>query len=330
MWVVTTVLGVAVLAATVLDALVTTINVSERPAPVARSVLAGTRRPLRAVLRGRYRVAVGLVQTALMLATWAGLLWVGWWLVLLAEPVVLVRGDGGAVAGVVDHLYVAGYALFTLGNGDFTPATASAQLLTVLAAATGLGVVTLEVTYLLGLTGAAQHKRRLARMVHGMGPDAPEIVRRAWTGRDFSAAAQLLDSVATDLVELAEHHTAFPVLHEFAASRRELAVGPALLELLDAVRLMEAPEEPDARIPELPAAMVRAAVDELLYSMPQLEPHTEPPPPPGPGVLDELDIAVDPAARDGGPVDEPEHTRRRDLHAFGVHEGWGPMAARMG
>jgi hypothetical protein len=331
MWPFILLAGTAVVVLAIVDALMTTLNVTERPAPVARTVLGASRRPLRAVLRGPRRAGVGLAQTVLMLGTWTALLWLGWWLVLLADPLVLVRSDGGAVAGAVDHLYVAGYGIFTLGTGDFTPATASAQLATVLAAGSGLALVTLEVTYLLGLTGAAQHKRRLARVVHGMGRDATQIVARSWNGEDFEQAAQLLDPLADDLVELAEHHAAFPVLHEFAASRRELAVGPAMLALLDAIHLMRR-ATPGARLPELPVAMVHAAVDELLLTMPELEPDATPPPAPGVEVLERLDIPVagDTAdeAADGTAADtagyEAVRTRRRDLYALALHEGWPP------
>jgi hypothetical protein len=329
MWILTTVLGVVVLVVAVTDALATTINVTERPPPLARAVLRTTRRPLRALLVGRRRALVGLLQTVLLLGTWGALLWGGWTLVLLADPVVLVRGESGAAAGVIDHLYVAGYAVFTLGNGDFSPATPAAQVLIVLAAGSGLAVVTLAVTYLLGLTGASQHKRRLARMVHGLGEDAHQMVRRSWTGSDFGPAAQALDSLATDVTELAEHHAAFPVLHEFAATRRELAAGPALLALLDAVTLMRACADDRARLPEMPAVQLGAAVDELLHSMPELEPQATPPPAPGTGVLEELGITVAPPPSTG--VDEATHARRRGLHALAVHEGWpSGTAARAG
>ena len=321
MWVITTVLGVALVLLALGDALATTINVTERAGPMARTVLHLSRSPLRAVLRGPRRAIVGLVQTVLMLATWTGALWLGWWLVMLGDPVVLIRGEDGVAAGMIDHLYVAGYSVFTLGAGDFVPASTAAQLSTVLAAGTGLVLVTLEVTYLLGLTGASQHKRRVARILHGLGGDVPTVVRRAFDGRGFSAAEQLLDSLANDLAELAEHHVAFPVLHELAASRRELAAGPALLRLHDAVHLMHACTAEEARLPELPVVMTRAAVDELLTSMPELDLAGEPPPTPDTRVLKELGVPLAPSTGHAT-LTEADHERRRGLHALAVHEGW--------
>lgn len=309
--------GVLVIAVVMADAVVTTVNVSERAGRVAALVLRASRPALRAVWSGPRRSAVALAQVVTLLLGWIVGLWLGWWLVLLGPQMRftdLVHEDRPVDAA--ETLAVAGSALFALGAGDVVPASTIARLLLPLAAATGLVLVTLEITYLLTLTRVAVHKHQVARMLSGLGDDPAAIVTRCWDGASFAPSARVFDELATELTLLAENQRSFPVLYELGSRDRDRTVAPGLTRVLDAVELMGAAAAPEVRLPKITHHRLLTAVDELLRSSP---------------VSDAADVDDRPDAevlRRLGVPRAPEHDGgrerhlRRGLRALADEEGW--------
>jgi hypothetical protein len=317
---VTGVFGVVVVVLVLTDAVTTTVNVSEQPGVFADRVVQLSRRPLRALFRRTRRPSVALGQVVLLIVVWTTLLWLGWWLILLTEPARFVHTTTGATADALDTLYVAGFAVFALGVGDIGPTSRAAQLLLPLASVTGLGLVTLEITYLLSLTRAAAHKRQVARMLHNLGDDADQIVAHLWDGTSFAHAPTILNPLATEMALLAEHQLAFPVLYEFGARRRELAVAPGLVRLLDALVVMHDRAAPQHRLPSVTHHQLLTSMQELVLATPLEGRDVTEAAPPGTRILERLGIPVVET-----PNDEVSRELRRALHRLAVEEGW-PMA----
>lgn len=154
---------------------------------------------------------LGLLLTHLLITVWIVALWLAWTLIFLSDEGSIVDGTTGAPVDLVGKTYFTGYSLLTLGNGEFVPGSSTWQLATVAVAGTGLGIVTLGVTYVLNIVQAGNRRRTLASTVWSLGDDADAIVERA--RRDPQHLGQQLWSLVDRFSSVREQHTAFPVLH---------------------------------------------------------------------------------------------------------------------
>ena len=168
---------------------------------------------------------------------WVAGLWLGWFLVFSAGDRTVVDNSGIA-AGGWSRFYFAGFSIFTLGVGDYSPGTAPAQVATTFAVLTGLFLITLGITYLMQVISAVVDKRTIAGHVAALGTDPTDILRRSWDGTRFSSMfAQHLTSLTPEVIRLGERHLAYPVLHYFHADTRTKS-APAALTVLDGVLLL--------------------------------------------------------------------------------------------
>jgi hypothetical protein len=138
-------------------------------------------------------------------------------------------------------LYFAATSVLTLGFGDFVPNGTLARFLALTAAASGLGVVALVVTFLFSLYGSYQRREI-------------EVVELQATAGGPPSAVALLESYARlDLVdrlpelfvqwqrwsaEVLDSHVAYPILGYFRASHDNLSWISALGTVLDASSLV--------------------------------------------------------------------------------------------
>jgi hypothetical protein len=179
----------------------------------------------------------GALAVMLLLAAWIAALVVGYGLLLdaLRDQVRPQPEDLGAA------LYFAGTALLTLGFGDFVGMSGLARTITLVAAATGLGMFALVITFLFTLYGSFQ-RREVAVVVLEAGAGAPPsgvtlLETYAVAGilgdlsqvfRDWQAwAAEVLDS-----------HLAYPILAYFRSSHDNDSWISSLGAVMDAATLV--------------------------------------------------------------------------------------------
>ena len=230
-------LGLALLAFTVVDLLWTTLWSGGGAGPLTGRV-AGTlwglvRHVAPSTDRGhRLRSAAGPVILMAVAALWVLLLYAGWALIFASTEAGIVTAGTKDPASLADRLYFAGYNLFTLGNGDLQPATWPWQLATVAAAANGLLLITLAVTYLVPVVSAATTKRAVSGQITSLGADAGTFVTTMWGQQGFSAVATHLASITSTLGTIADQHLAYPILHYFHGrpATRSSALAVAVLD----------------------------------------------------------------------------------------------------
>lgn len=197
---------------------------------------------------------------------WIVLLSVGYLMLYSAEPGSVVSAKTGAPASFWERLYFTGFTVSTLGIGDFVPKGAPARVLTVFASLSGLFVVTLAITYLIGVISAVVAKRRLAASIAGLGMTPEEILQAGWDGKSLASLEQPLVSLAEAVEAHAQRHLAYPVLHFFHSAEPRKAVGPRVAALSEALRLMRAmPEE--TRPPPASTHAARSAIDGFLGTL---------------------------------------------------------------
>lgn len=181
--------------------------------------------------RGIYRFS-GLMVNLMVLAVWMFIVWIGLFLVYSYNPDVITSSDG-RIADIWERLYFTGYTLSTLGMGDFTPTTASFQIITSFFSFFGFIFFTSSMTYFLSVSSALINKRTLARSIRNLG-DSPVVIAENLLRLDTSYAYQQVHSLQEMVDRHAVNHEAYPVIHYYTQS------APALCLSLNIARLDEA------------------------------------------------------------------------------------------
>lgn len=256
------VLGLAIVAFTVVDEVRTTLAVAGGPGPLTRLITRAVWRlarrpdvanaaPVRAV------GGPGVIVVGLTLGSWFTLLWLGWALVFLGDERAVVGSSTGATASLWERFYFAGYSVTTLGNGEFQPTGAGSQLATVAAALSGMLLITLGVSYLTSVISAVVDKRSFAAQVTGFGDTAADMAAGLATPGSMVPAVTTLSSLSSALSTVAQQHRAHPLLHAYRPRAAELGTAPAVAVLLDTTLLLSAAADPAER---LPAGLRRSVV----------------------------------------------------------------------
>lgn len=327
MGVVMAAVGAALIVLGTVDALGTTLRVSSRGGVMVRWLGKAAWRLLIAVdrwlPRARLRFFGGPLVTLSVVFAWIAMVLTGWFLIFSSyEQAVVVSPDQIPASGW-SRLSYAMYTVFTLGGGDLQPTTPVWQILSGLAAGTGLFLITLAITYLMPLTSAASERRRTARVLTALGRSPAGIVTGAWDGAGLTLLGEHLMSLRAELAGLAEQHLTYPVLHYFQTPDLEGAIGPAVARLDEALLLLHDVVDPSAHPPLSGMEPVRAAVTDFLATVPDvfLDPGDDVPPIPQ---LDKLEAAGVPCR----PPEEVEEAfeqqaeRRRRLRGLVQNSGW--------
>jgi Ion channel len=179
----------------------------------------------------------GPAAAVLMLATWLIVLIVGYGLVLFA------LGDQVAppVTDLGSALYLAAVSLTTVGFGDIVPTGLATRVAVVLAAAAGLGVVALVVTFLFSLYNSYQRREVLVISLQATAGAPPSAVKLLLTYAKLDLIDRLPEFFLTWkhwAAEVLDSHVAYPLLGYFRASHDNLSWISALGTVLDAACLV--------------------------------------------------------------------------------------------
>ncbi|TYP90294.1 potassium channel family protein [Blastococcus xanthinilyticus] len=289
------VLGAAVVVLVAWDVVSTTLTLGEGAGPLTRRVLSSGWRQLMRLHRGRADGRASLLTAGgpvLMVTTvvlWVGAFWTGWSLVFVGSGSV-VEFSSGRSASVADVFYYAGFAVSSLGVGDFVSTVPGWRVATAVASFSGLALLTLSITYLFSVMSAVVTRRALATQLHALGGSAQDLLLGSWDGDRFDPVlTQQLLALPGQLATVAEQHLAYPVLHFFRSRRAEAEAPLAIARLDDAALLLRFAVAEHVRPPGPAVDQVRRVVDRYLatatagHDGPAEE--EEPPPPPEVGRL---------------------------------------------
>ncbi|WP_435746437.1 ion channel [Nocardioides sp. SYSU DS0663] len=319
--------GALLLVAVLGDALVTTLATSAGAGPLTSLVLGGLWRGMLKLHRqdqgSSFLTAAGPIVLICTVLTWVGILWAGWTLVFLGSDAI-VDASSKRPADVADVVYYAGFTVFTLGTGDFVATTPVWRIATAVASFCGLFLVTLAITYLLSVLSAVVARRALAVQIHGLGSSPAGIVAQGWTGEGFgSMFQQQLVSLGASVAVSAEQHLAYPVLHYFHSSSRQLAAPVAIAHLDDALTILHEAIAPAQRPERSAVVPLRSSVARYLSTASDTAwvPDADPPPAPDVGELTAAGVPILDGARTGE-VFRRHDERRASLHRLVLSDGW--------
>lgn len=223
---------------------------------------------------------------AIALATvlgWLLLQWAGWTLVFSTGSSAVVASQTGEPADLWARIYYVGYTLSTLGLGDYTPQGALWQALTPICAASGFMTFSLSATYLIPVVSAAAKKRETALYISSLGERPGDILLNGWNGQDFSALEQNLSTLGPMIIEIAEQHLAYPILHYFRSTDEQAALALRVAALDEALHLLWLGVAPGLRPHRAVVAPLGRAIEAHLRYMngAYIRPADRPPPAPG-------------------------------------------------
>jgi hypothetical protein len=206
---------------------------------------------------------VGSALLLVLLGLWTGLMWLGWFTVFSANPHALVSSQTHQPASVAARIYFTGYSIATLGNGDFMPSSKPWQILTAFMTLSGLGTVSLEITFLLNVLAAVVAQRSLAAYIADLGGKPLRILERAWTGEHFDSLSDHLIETTAMVQMYAEQHLAYPVLHFFHSESERTSPPLQLAALEELVFLLCHGVAEEARLPPMVVLPLQDAMQAL-------------------------------------------------------------------
>jgi hypothetical protein len=317
------VIGAALVALSIFEALRTTLAVGSVAGPVTGWI---NHRLWVMVLRTRNRRILRVAGTPLTMnamAIWLALLWAGWALVFCADPTAVVDSDTGVPARVWDRVYFAGNTMFSLGTGEFVAHGAPWRIASVIALINGLFLVTLAITYIIPVATAATERRRTAALISSLGTRPDDVVRDAWEGDSVGALRHYLMTLAPDVVLLAQRHLAYPVLHYFHSAHVHTAAAPMIARLDEVVSLLRGALREPADVDVYVTRPLHEALTQFLNTLGSafVDAAETPPPPPSLNRLRNagLDVVSDEEYADFLKA----HDQRRALLLGLVHnDGW--------
>ena len=219
-----------------------------RPTPgwfrIGRYVIRGAWRLMRATVgsqtgqtRDRLLGLFAPAATIILLVAWLAGLIVGYGLVLYAVRSQLqpVPTELGTV------LYFSASSLLTIGYGDIVAVGDAARILVVAAAATGLGVVALVVTFLFSLYASYQQRETsvvLLQAKAGVPPSAIVLLENLARWGLVDRIPDFLGEWEAWEARVLDSHVAYPLLGYFRSSHDNLSWISALGTVLDSAALV--------------------------------------------------------------------------------------------
>lgn len=234
------VLGTVILCFCILDFIWTTLWVDGGTGPITKKISRFTWQTIRKISGDHPKILslTGPLILSFTLLMWIMLLWVGWTLVFAGAADSIANPQNSQPITWIDRIYYAGYLIFTLGNGDFSPQLAWSKIASILATGTGMLFITLGVTYLLSVLGAVTQKRAFSESVEGVGQNGKQFVLNAWNGKDFKDLNLLLNTLAAQLGTIIAQHKAYPILHFYYAEDKKENIPNAVVILDEALNLI--------------------------------------------------------------------------------------------
>jgi hypothetical protein len=255
--------GVLLLLATVTDVVWTTLG-THGGGPISKHVTAALwksalglhhRRPNHRALS-----FAGTTILVLIVSFWVVMFGTAWVLIFSSHPSSLLDTRTRAAADLPGRIYFVAYTISTMGNGDLQPNGGPWRLATAIATLSGIGSVTLAITFLLEVLSAVVQKRALGAYISDLGGHPRKILERAWTGEVFDSLNDHLLQL-TSLIHLyTEQHLAYPVLHYFHSENPRTAATLRVAALYETVLLISEGVIHEKRPPRMVCAPLRDAL----------------------------------------------------------------------
>src|SRR3954452_15317028 len=258
-----TIAGTIIILAAGVDLIWTTLG-THGGGPVSATLLNGVWKLLLSLHRRwpmhRLLSYAGSVMLALIVLIWMGLFWAGCFLVFEGRRNSIVDSHTRRAATSEEKFFFSGSTLFTFGTAEYAANGSLWRLATALTVATGLGAVTLAITFLLQVLQSVVTKRALAVYIPDVGSTPYEILNRSWTGERFNGLDGHMATITELLHTVTEQHLAYPVLRYFHSEKRRTASTVRLAGLYEITLILESGVAPHLRLGRISIYPLRDAL----------------------------------------------------------------------
>jgi hypothetical protein len=175
-------------------------------------------------------------QLVMLAVMWLSLFIGGYGLVFFG-----LRAQTHGIESLGSALYFAGTSFLTIGYGDITPAGPVTRILSVVAGATGFGVVAIVTTFLFSIFGSFQTREAFVITFGARSGAPPSAVDLLLGAQKLGMLDRVLGIAEPGLIWMAqvlETHLAYPVLIVFRSTHDGLSWVGTLGALLDAATLV--------------------------------------------------------------------------------------------
>ena len=265
----------------------------------------------------------GPVTVVIWLTGWMLLIWAGNALIYISDPDSIVSAANMRSTTWMEKVYFTGYTLSTLGSGEFIPYSTGWQFYSAFISFSGFIFITVALTYLYSVVTNDINRRKVSLKIYHTGSTPQEILLRFWNGRDFSRLTNDLTTISEQILQVAQNHMAYPVLHNFHSTKREvsLAINIACLDEALTLLLLYKPKDVAPSLPELYS--LRSAITYYLQTLRNafITPADEDPPAPemGPLLANDLPLHGEPFHELTG---DDVKLRRKLLKGLLSSQGW--------
>ena len=180
----------------------------------------------------------GMFTVSSWLLGWIVTFWAGNALMYVADYDSVLHGNTRVTATAVEKVYYVGYVISTMGLGDLQPNGEGWKVYTSIISFSGFIIITLGITYLVPVLSAEMKKRQVSTYIHSLGTSPEDILLNAWDGKDFNRLSKHFTTLTEYVMEQAQNHVAYPVLHNFHSHLRREALAINLVSLDEALTIM--------------------------------------------------------------------------------------------
>jgi hypothetical protein len=237
---------------------------------VARRVVRGVAWAARKLPHGPSTIGLlaGPIGYISVVATWAGLLALGWALIFMPQLPGGFNFDPGLNpaehTGFLDALYISLVNLTSLGYGDISPASSLLRILGPVETMFGLGLLTASISWLISIYGSISRRDSLAHEVR-LAKETEERLGEKLADADPQLLETMLAAFAEQVIRTRRDVIHFPITHYFRTEDEERALAgllPFLTQLAD-----EAGEEGRPPALRVRARILQLAIDDFAETL---------------------------------------------------------------
>lgn len=196
--------------------------------------------------RWRHRIlsAIGPLLMPLLISIFIVMLLTGFALIYVPRMETSFKINDAVVGSLVfKAFYFSGITLLTIGYGDILPITDTTRVVAIVEGASGIGIISLSITYLLTVYGALERKRAVALKFYHQarqGADISGFIASHFSRGRFYSLTESLREATRDLQESLESHLEHPIIHYFHSVEVYKGLPRALFVALETVAIINA------------------------------------------------------------------------------------------
>ncbi|MAZ28025.1 MAG: hypothetical protein CL868_13235 [Cytophagaceae bacterium] len=179
----------------------------------------------------------GLLHLLVNSFIWLVLLLAGSYLIFLSEPDMVVNSVTKVPASAIERFYYTCYVISTAGIGDYIPGNNLSRMLSGVVSFSGFIMLTMNITYLIAVLNAVNHKKNLATYISTMGEDVESLY--TYLLQDGKLALESTSDLRTLILKHNVNHFSYPVIQRFLSNSNKLSAVVQLASLYEVLRVVK-------------------------------------------------------------------------------------------